>query len=222
MRKYFLRLMCVALFQSLISAAANAGERQLTGLDVSVLGHHAYVAGGENGLYVVDIRNPANLMRAASIKTPGEAKGVFAAGSFAYVAGGSAGLQIVGIRNPADPVMVGSVDTPGDARGVCVFSDYALVADAQAGLQIISIRDPGRPRIVAAIDTPGEAHQVAVAANHAYVADGLGGLQIITSADLPNRKWLLQSVLHAMRARCTSYPTMPSWQILPGVFMRSI
>ncbi|MCU0559080.1 MAG: hypothetical protein MUD16_02665 [Desulfobacterales bacterium] len=129
MRTLFGVLICSALCLGWVVASAGAGERPPEGLDVYVLGQHAYVAAGKDGLFVVDIRSQADLGRIATVPTPGEAKGAFAAGSFAYVAAGAAGLHILDIRNPASPLIVGSVDTPGDARDVYVFSDYALVAD---------------------------------------------------------------------------------------------
>ena len=121
-RNISLLLVCATILLNPMLVTASAKEAELPGLDVYVVGQHAYVAGGSSGLYVVDISRPANPKRVASVDTPGEAKGVFAISGFAYVADGSAGLQIVDIRNPASPRIIGSVETPGDARHVYVLA----------------------------------------------------------------------------------------------------
>ena len=91
-------LVFTAIFLSLTPVSADAEREELPGLDVYVVGNHAYVAGGAIGLYVIDISRPANLKQDALLDTPGDAKGVYAIGSFAYVADGLAGLQIVDIH----------------------------------------------------------------------------------------------------------------------------
>jgi hypothetical protein len=73
---------------------ASTAETELTGLDVYVIGHHAYVAGGASGLYMVNISRPANPKKVATVNTPGETKGVYAISSFVYVAGPGFGLGV--------------------------------------------------------------------------------------------------------------------------------
>ena len=145
-RSVSLFLVCAVFCLSLMPGPSVGHAEELPGLDVYVIGHHAYVAGGLHGLYVADISS-TKPEPVATVATPGEALGVYALSNFAYVADGSAGLQIVDIRKPAATKIVGSVDTPGDARGVFVFGDHACVADAHAGLQVIDVHDSRRRRI---------------------------------------------------------------------------
>ena len=48
-RHFSLLVACAAIFLSLMSASVGAAEEALAGLDVYVLGQHAYVAGGASG-----------------------------------------------------------------------------------------------------------------------------------------------------------------------------
>ena len=102
-RRFSLLLVFAAIFLGLILASSGASEEVLSGHNVYVLGQHAYVAAGANGLSIVEVRRSENPKQVASVNTAGEAKGVYTVGSYAYVAVGSAGLQIFGVRNPASP-----------------------------------------------------------------------------------------------------------------------
>ena len=57
-RNVLLLLVCTTIFLSMMLVSASADKEELLGLDVFVVGHHAYVAEGTNGFYVVDIRRP--------------------------------------------------------------------------------------------------------------------------------------------------------------------
>jgi hypothetical protein len=46
-RNVFILLVCAAIFLNLMLVTASADKEELLGLDVFVVGHHAYVAGGQ-------------------------------------------------------------------------------------------------------------------------------------------------------------------------------
>jgi hypothetical protein len=48
-RNVFLLLVCAAIFLNLMLVTASADKEELLGLDVFVVGHHAYVAGVPTG-----------------------------------------------------------------------------------------------------------------------------------------------------------------------------
>ncbi len=60
-RKTFMLSVCAAIFLSLMLASAGAVEEELPGLDVYVLGQHAYVAGLGFGLGVFDVIDRSRL-----------------------------------------------------------------------------------------------------------------------------------------------------------------
>ena len=138
-RNISLRLVCTAIFLSLMSVAASADETELPGLDVYVIGQHAYVAGGSSGLYVVDVRRPVNPQWVASVDTTGEAKGVYTISGFAYVADGPAGLQLVNNRELRSLRIVVSYNTLGETRNVYGLASTVYVAGSGFGLGVFEV-----------------------------------------------------------------------------------
>ncbi len=150
--------------------------------NVKVSGGFAFVAAGNAGLQVVDVRNPAQPAIIGSLALPGVAIDVRIRGSLAYVACGNAGLQIVRIDVPTSPVLVGGVATPGTAQDVWIDGGRAYVADGDAGLQIIDISSPQAPAIIGSLALGGNvAKGVSVSGSNAVVAVGgsVGNVDIV-------------------------------------------
>jgi hypothetical protein len=188
MRSHFpLWLVCATIFLSVLLVSASAAEKEPMGLDVYVLGQHAYVAGGASGLYVVDIRRSANPKQVASMDTPGDARDVDVFGDYAFVADFSNGIHAIDISNPARPRVAGTLDTPGEALGCYPLYDLLVVADGSRGLQLINKHNPRSLRIVASYDTPGETRSVHGSASRVYVTGldfGLGVFDVIDRSRL--------------------------------------
>ncbi len=155
---------------------------------VAIAGSYAYVAGDDNGLWVVDISNLTEELdvtgrytatyRAWDVAVSGDPS----AGSgqaYVYVADGGAGLTILDVSDPSDPQFAASYDTPGYARGVTISGTLAYVADARGGLQVVDVSDPLNPELEASIDHRGRALDLAVAGDYAYVAARGKGLRVI-------------------------------------------
>ena len=148
-----------------------------------VAGDYAYVADGSEGLWVVNVSNPAGPVAVGRRDTPGIAYDVAVVGSYAYVADGSRGLRVVDVSNPIMPTEVSFCDTPGYAYDVAIVGNIAYVADYSAGLRLVDVSDPAAPHQVGSCDTPGNAHGVAIAGNIAYVADYSAGLRLVDVSD---------------------------------------
>ncbi|HEX6095145.1 MAG TPA: Ig-like domain-containing protein [Thermoanaerobaculia bacterium] len=143
--------------------------------NVKVSGGYAFVAAGNAGLQVVDVRNPAAPAIVGSLPLPGTAIDVRILGDLAYVAAGTAGLHVVRIANPAAPVLLGSADTPGVAQDVWVESERAYVADGASGLQIVDVSNPSAPAVAGSMETAHDAKGVSLSGTIAVVALDLGG-----------------------------------------------
>jgi hypothetical protein len=143
-RNISLLLVCTAIFLSLMLVTASADGEGLLGLDVYVVGNHAYVAGGVGGLYVVNIRRPANPKRVASVDTPGEALGLYPLYNLLIVADGSRGLQLIDIRVPKSLSIVATYDTPGETRNVYGLASTVYVAGSGFGLGVFDVIDRSR------------------------------------------------------------------------------
>jgi hypothetical protein len=146
--------------------------------DVTIADNTAYVVDDE-GLWVVDISNPAYPTEVGFYDTPGYAEGVTVAGQYAYVADGWAGLRVVDVSDQANPTEVGFVYTLGYAFDAALAEDIAYIAGAGAGLRVVDISNPFDPIEVGFYDTPGYAHGIAVADDIAYIADEWEGLRVV-------------------------------------------
>ncbi|MBM3879684.1 MAG: hypothetical protein FJ387_08185 [Verrucomicrobia bacterium] len=177
--------------------------------DVAAGGNYAYVANGNAGLQVIDVSDPAKLMRVGGASGPAWRLAV--AGDYAYVASSRQEgtnsvpvMQVFDVSDPANPVRVGGVDTSGPARDVAVQGQYAYVAqgwwDSQAKvsrgrLEVIDVSNPATPVRVGGFGTSGSplgVEGVTVAGHLIYVADGTGGLLILeqSTAPPPPAEWV--------------------------------
>ncbi|MFQ5595075.1 MAG: LamG-like jellyroll fold domain-containing protein, partial [Anaerolineae bacterium] len=177
--------------------------------DVAVSGGYAYVAwepgdpwgfggGGNGGLYVLDVSNPAGPHQVGTYDTPGGANSVAVSGdpsagsgqAYAYVTwvfegwpSSRSGLHVVDISNPASPRQVGVYSTPDSATSVAVSGTYAYViwsdptsffpGSGGSGLRIVDISNPASPRQAGAYDIsekPGA--DVATAGTYVYITEG--------------------------------------------------
>jgi hypothetical protein len=98
---------------------------------VAVSGGRAYV-GGNAGLAVVDVSDPANPAVLGSASAPGNALGVAVAGGVAYVADAGEDVQAVDITDPAAPAIIGSFKTAGSAGSLALAGNVVYVADGSA------------------------------------------------------------------------------------------
>ncbi len=91
-----------------------------------VRGNLAYVAGGDGGLFIVDLGTDGRAPRIiGTVDTSGGAVQVELAGNYAYIADSIKGLQVVDVSNPQAPALVGGpISTPGAAQSVRVQGQY--------------------------------------------------------------------------------------------------
>ena len=152
---------------------------------------YVYVAGGEAGLYIINLDNPQKPYYVAQCNTLGSARDVAIAGDYAYVTHEHSGLQVIDISNKSSPKIVGRCDTPdsaediivvpssqdddlvvpllqpGSANGIAVAGDYAYVVDEYRGIHIIDVSNKDRPRGVGSCETLDSARDVAVTGDYA-------------------------------------------------------
>lgn len=165
--------------------------------DVSILGDHAYVAGGEAGLHVIDIRNPAMPIVVKTIRTKKYAEAVRTASTptvagirdIAFVSEGTEGITTYDITKPDSTFSCQQGTTAVDGNGIFIElppnpSDPCIVylAETWKGLRIFE----ADPNVVGRLAyngvfaaTRGYAKGVSVAGGFAYVADDELGLTVL-------------------------------------------
>jgi hypothetical protein len=143
------------------------------------VGTTAYVADGDAGLEILDVSDPARVVRLGGYDTSGGALGVQVAGTTAYVADWNAGLQILDISNPTNVIRLGGCGTGGAASSVQVVGTTAYVADYFAGLRILDVSDPANVVRIGGFGAKGDTWGAQVVGTAAYVADGQWGFAIL-------------------------------------------
>ena len=141
---------------------------------------YAYVL-DQNGLWVVNMNNPASPLLAGFADTTNYAQDVAVAGEYAFIAGSYDGLRVIDISDHANPLEVSQYSL-SDAHSVAVSGNYLYVA-ARLGLHVIDISNPELPIEVGLCAAPSDAVGVAVSGNLAYVSVLDNGLQVIDISD---------------------------------------
>jgi hypothetical protein len=146
-------------------------------IGVDAQGDYLYVAGGANGLYVMNIADKSQPIIVSSTDpgSGGPVNDVFVSGDYAYTARGTDGIVIFNVADPNEPIMIGSNLIGASSQNVKVHGGYAYVGDDGSGLTIVDVHDPFNPVQVSALDLAGAEDDVFVAGGYAYVGT-LGGV----------------------------------------------
>lgn len=146
---------------------------------------YAYIAAGDGGIQIFDVRNPARPILVGAYATPGAAYAVAVAGDIMYIADYDAGLQIVDVSDRAHPGFLGAYDTPGIAWDVDVQHGVVYLTDLYAGLHIFDVHHPASPVLLnaGALATQASAG-IEVVGNTVYAAGLAVALNILDVSDL--------------------------------------
>jgi formylglycine-generating enzyme required for sulfatase activity len=165
--------------------------------DVSIIGHTAYVAGGEAGLHTVDLTNPAHPVLKQTLNTTKYAEAVKAVATpsaggvvpIAFVVEGTEGITTYNISDPDSSWSYNQGTTAVDGTGIFVdlpstpSPTYSVfLAESWKGMRIFE-SDPQFPGVLryngVFAATRGYAKAVAVANGYAYVADDEMGVAVL-------------------------------------------
>ncbi len=155
--------------------------------DVTISENYAYIACGNNGVQIAEIRSSSTsyeLISSAKFDFSGYAYDVAISGDYAYVAGGDRFViaNLTKLDYGFASVGVTSITTPGDALGIAISGNYAYVADGQEGLTILDIENHNNVRYLSQFSefsSDANAISVTISGNYAYVANYQGGVVII-------------------------------------------
>jgi photosystem II stability/assembly factor-like uncharacterized protein len=154
----------------------------------------AYVPAWQEGLYVLDVRDPDAPRVLEDVRERigadlGVLEQVVLVEDRAYVVASYYGLVILDIAAPGAPRILGALPLDGMDGGVAVRGEYALVTlddGEQRALAAIDVRDPKALREVGRASLDGHGYRVAVHGDQAYVSVldwrsrvVRGGLQVV-------------------------------------------
>ncbi len=154
---------------------------------VVVDGDFAYVADDNNGLLIIDVSDPSDLVIVGQFQyESGDAmdtRDVVVLGNFAYIADGSKGLSIINITDKSSPELISTFDT-SRALSLSVSGNFVYLADESQGLLIIDISNMYKPIQTGKYETGDQTRDVVAIGDLAYVVDSTKGFFVI---DVSNR-----------------------------------
>ncbi|MFZ5434364.1 MAG: T9SS type A sorting domain-containing protein [Calditrichota bacterium] len=176
---------CNALAQDSLNVRCLSQQRMWEMFwGVVVRGNYAYLAAYGDGLWVMDVSDPANSIEVGYCDTPGFAWNLVVEGNYAYIADRISGLRIIDISDPTSPFEVGFYDTPGEATDVKVRNGLAYVADDGRGLRIIDVSNPHAPAEIGFCETNwGSAGNVTIMDSIAFVTSDWTTFSIVDIHD---------------------------------------
>ncbi len=159
--------------QSTIPGYPASGEQSYR---LWATGDFLYVAQGERGLIVVDVRYRRRPLAFDPYDTPGQARDVLVIGRrpLALVADGVGGLRVIALDSLANPKELYAYDeSPGAVRDVTAGDGYLCLVSQVGGLwagssTMVDVADlsvPDRPRLRGTIELPGAVRSVAAGAS---------------------------------------------------------
>ena len=153
-------------------------------ISIYVSGKYAYAGNSPDGIFILDILDPANITIVDSL-TLSNVNDIYVSGDFLYSANATAGLRIIDISDPTNPTQTGTYNSPGTANGVYVSGRYAYLAD-DTSVQVVDISSSTNPTLVGTNGSSG-ADKIFVAGQYAYIANGTSGFQVfdISSSTAP-------------------------------------
>ncbi len=166
------------------------GAKSIIGVDIDDRGY-AYLSDFDNGLYVVDVKNPSNPTEVAHINTDGNAKKVKVEGYRAYVADGLDGVKIFDISNPLEPKLIGVYQNGSNVVDLIIDKDILYLANESEGIEVLDVRDPDNIEKISFyfINNFGDSiYSIKKYKNKLFVTNSISGLHILDISDVDGIK----------------------------------
>ncbi|MFG0245014.1 MAG: GC-type dockerin domain-anchored protein [Phycisphaerales bacterium JB052] len=153
--------------------------------EVVVDGKIAYLADSDDGLYVLDISDPANVVTLDLVETQDEIVSLKIQDGRAYVADSDAGLLVYDVTAPTMSFLIGEYSQAGSVFSVFPFGDLAVMLNFEQ-MHIIDVRDPKGSAVIGMDTQADPAEAVTVVGDIAYLSCGSQGLRIVDVSNPAN------------------------------------
>jgi hypothetical protein len=155
--------------------------------DVVINGNFACLAAASNGVVIVDISNPTNIVELGRYDTPGVACKIEVHNNLAYVADSAGGLQILDISIPTNITWVGGTTNSGTFTDLQVAGNLVYVSDSTAHkLLVMDVSAPTNTVQLAQYPIGSTLFGFQISGHIAYVATGAEGLRIYDISEPTN------------------------------------
>ncbi|NLI20048.1 MAG: hypothetical protein GX418_00650 [Clostridiales bacterium] len=175
--------------------------------DFCAKGKALVITSRENGLYVVDIRDPEKPKLLSNFPTLEMATGLAVSGDYAFVCSRYYGVEIIDIRTQSEPVRRSVISNNEEFYDCCVSGNYLYAASwAERKVEVYDVSDVTRPVAVSTIPLGGQGGGVCVQDGLLYVATGYNGRNTVSGVASPG-----YGTGNGMEIYDVSDPAAPVW-----------
>jgi len=158
-----------------IGAFFLAGEAQAAARTLLKVGNYLYLTARTEGLYVLDVSDPANPVLITRIDTPDMATFITKNGSYLYVSDRKS-LIIFDISIPGSPVEVGGYPAPNEFEHVLVEDGIAYIAAYYSGLMLLDVSNPSAPTKITSVSAGFALWAIEKRGNYIFTGGETSGL----------------------------------------------
>ncbi len=154
-----------------------------------VIGDYAYVNETDNdqnlNLLLIDISDPANPVRSASVPLGYRAFNFSVRNNKLYVTGtdSTTSISVFDVSDPSAPVEIGSWWEATGPRGVAQKGTHLYVADSGYGFHVVDIIDPANPLVITSEPVDGNYREIHMDGDYIYLVDYLNSVNIFDISD---------------------------------------
>ncbi len=188
---------------------------KLTGLgntrQIAVSRAYAFITAREEGLFIVDCRQPAAPKLVHHYDTAELATAIAVSGDLLAVGNRFAGIELLDVSDPSDPKYLTTIRV-GEVQSLVFHGNWLYAGTwSEKALAVIDVSQPARPKWVKTVSLDGKGDGLDVAGNLLAVATG----HHARSPSSPSQ--VKQPSVEGMASSFTTYPT----QLSPSIFRRS-
>lgn len=148
--------------------------------NIRINDNYAYVETNYNGLIVLDINDPENILEIGRyFQENYYSSGINFHNGLAYISVPDSGFLVLNISDPANIFTIGSVDAQGGNNAI--YGNYVYLTGR--GYTIIDIENNEQPIIISQYDTPDEIWDVELKDDYAFLAANDSGMRVLDISD---------------------------------------
>ncbi len=149
-------------------------------------GGYAYLINRYEGVYVIDVKNPASPSFVGLLKMDDLLLDAAFYKGYLFVAGGKNGIKIVNVTDPKNPKIEGVVDKERVGIELFVYKNFLFSVNYGEGVDIYDLKDPLNPSLVTHIESDTLLGRVFVKEDKLYIAAEEEGLLVYDIKDIYN------------------------------------
>jgi len=144
----------------------------------------AYVTTYHDGLWLIDVSNPAAAVILATYDTSGEARDVTVDDGHAYVRDGPGGVVILDVSSPTEPEFLANIATESFVLATAIDGERLIIGESGAQLRVFDITNPTAPVLEGEWLSPYGLLDVCIGDDYAFAA-GYDGVHVVDIANGP-------------------------------------